>query len=437
MAGSPISWRAQVWLARAALLRDDLAAARQWYTNALERAPRPVPTDLLMQMSGDLGGRGHLAELIDFTAPYYLPETHGLPVGNNLIKANFDLGRLATAERLKTTLARMNEQLNRPDWAQAIAYWDNEIARRRGGVPAAEPESPGLQIGLIRVDGPIWLPVNSPARGIFGNKPAQGPSVTFLGGTAELPPEAIDPEKRTPEQAILADLLARMTRALPLFFAEQTEMLTGAHGRAMVPWATGPASGFVVSGSAWSDTIAVQMLADPANAADYVVTVHLDAEVEPWTAMLAFVRTADGSRIGELEAEFTPADPETGLRQLASEVVELLGAAAGQVGSQATYAVPSGAQFPDYLLRLEQLLAVRCAGMEGVPPSFLLGEQEIVAGELALCHAAPENIAARLVLLETLTVLERTRPGIGAAFREPLETLMTENPLPALNVSFA
>jgi tetratricopeptide (TPR) repeat protein len=446
VAALPASWRAQVWLARAALQRGDLPMARGLYVHALDRAPRPVPAELLMQMSGDLGTGGHLAELIDLTAPYYLPETHGLPVGNNLIKANFDLGRMSSAELLKNTLVRINSQLNRPDWAQTIAFWDAEIARVRGRIAGAAgtQNGGGLQIGMLRVDGPIWMPNGSPAAAIFGAKPSQGPSVTFLGGTAETPGETSDLANRTPVEAQQADLLARMTRALPLFFAEQTELLTGAHGRAMLPWAVGAASGFVVSGAPWSDEMAVQTLgaptAQPSNWADYVVTVHIDAEVEPWTAMLNFVRTLDGARIGELEAEFSPEHPEQGLLPLAVEVVELLSAASGEsaqrTGLAAEYQVPQGDSFAGYLLRLEQLLAVRCAGMPGVPPNFLSGENDILAGEIALCQAEPENIAARLLLLETMTALERAKPGAAAAFREPVEQLMAEHPLSSINVAF-
>ena len=67
---------------------------------ALGRAERPVPTDLLMQMSGDLGNNGYRAEIIRLVEPYFDPAFHGLQVGNNLIKANYDLGQLDTARRI-------------------------------------------------------------------------------------------------------------------------------------------------------------------------------------------------------------------------------------------------------------------------------------------------------------------------------------------------
>src|SRR5205823_4962720 len=61
------------------------------------------------------------------------------------------------------------------------------------------------------------------------------------------------------------------------------------------------------------------------------------------------------------------------------------------------YLMPDTAYLSDYLLRLEQLLAVRCAGMEGVSGRFLHGEREIIDGNLQLCLTFPSNIATRIL----------------------------------------
>ena len=155
----PGSWRAQLWLARAETNAGNLDGAKALYTEALERAPKPVPGDLLMQMTGDLGQHGLLRELLEFSAPHFVPELHGLPVGNNLIKACLDTGNIDPAEMIVRDLARFN----RPDWKGPLDFWAGEIARRRGTDAAAQQ----LQIGMLRVDGPIWLPASSPARGAF------------------------------------------------------------------------------------------------------------------------------------------------------------------------------------------------------------------------------------------------------------------------------
>ncbi len=411
------SWRAQLWLARGELNAQNLGRARELYREAIERAPKPLPPDFLMQMTGDLGAKGALVDLIELSAPHFVPEYHGMPVGNNLIKALVDTGNLEPATQVKAAL----EAQNRPDWKEALGFWDAEIGRRR---VAAAPDAQQLQVGMLRVDGPIWLPAGSPARQAFAPKRADAPKVTFLGGSAEAP-ELAEGEAPNPQ---IGDALGRMTRSLPLFFAEQTEMRTAAAGRAMVPWAVAPVNGFVVSGQRWPDEAALQAVQNPDNASDYVVSVHVDAEVEPWTALLAFVRTSDGSRIGELEREFDPANPAQGLAELADEVVELL-SALGPATPSPAYEVPGPEQFGEYLIRLEQLLAVRCASMENVPAQFLNGETEILEGDLALCYAEPANVPARLLLLATHEALGKLKPEAAQAMTGKIERLSGEHPL--------
>jgi hypothetical protein len=59
-----------------------------------------VPTDALMQISGDVGNRGRLALLLDLCVPKFDLMLHGIQVGNNLIKANLDLRRTREARAI-------------------------------------------------------------------------------------------------------------------------------------------------------------------------------------------------------------------------------------------------------------------------------------------------------------------------------------------------
>jgi hypothetical protein len=336
-------------------------------------------------------------------------------VWNNLMRAHLDLGELDQVDAIRGLLAGFN----RPDWQQALAFWEAEVAKRRGGQQE-------IQIGMLRVDGPVWLPKGSRATPVFGAKAANAVTVTFLGGTAEAPEDG---------GAGVADALGRMTRSLPLYLAEQTGMRTAAAGRAMLPWAVGARGGFVVSGQCWPDATAVQAVSNGENLSDYVVTVHVDAEVEPWTASLAFIRASDGTRIGEIDREFASSSPEEELPRLADEVVELL-SAFGPAQPPREYVVPEGEAFRSYLLRLEQLLAVRCTTMDGIPAQFLTNERDILEGEFALCAAEPENVPSRLLLLETLGALERVRPEVAAEFRDRFMELVRERPILVLNSVF-
>ncbi|MBV8384950.1 MAG: hypothetical protein JOZ63_20355 [Planctomycetaceae bacterium] len=93
------------------------------------------------------------------------------------------------------------------------------------------------------------------------------------------------------------------------------------------------------------------------------------------------------------------------------------------------YEVPAGVNFPTYLLRLEQLLAVRCAGMEGVQPTFLSGEREIIDGNLQLCVAYPESVGIRVLLAQTLLAMQKVRPDVVVEFKEKIMLLQQRCPL--------
>jgi len=74
--------------------------ALAYYRESLARVGETVPAEFLQQMSGDLGIHGRFTELVELTEPHFTPEVHGLQVGNNLIKANIELGHLRRARQI-------------------------------------------------------------------------------------------------------------------------------------------------------------------------------------------------------------------------------------------------------------------------------------------------------------------------------------------------
>ena len=182
LAAIPGSWRARLWVARAALEKQDAAEALRLYDEALDLVPTPVPTDLLMQLSGDLGNHGRLVELLERAAPRFVPAEHGLVVGINLIKANVDLGRLDHARELVDRLYA----LERPDWQQALSYWEAEIATARASSPVAAP-SPVPEITMLRLTGPIWLGLSQSGAELCSPKDEQAVVVTHLDLTGKTP----------------------------------------------------------------------------------------------------------------------------------------------------------------------------------------------------------------------------------------------------------
>ena len=85
-----------------------------------------------------------------------------------------------------------------------------------------------------------------------------------------------------------------------------------------------------------------------------------------------------------------------------------------------------GGYLNDYLLRLEQLLAVRLAASLSPGSSFLHGEREIIDGNLQLCLSYPANVTVRVLLLQTLTYMKKVQPELGEEFRERVEKLERE-----------
>jgi tetratricopeptide (TPR) repeat protein len=420
IAALPGSWRAQLWLARDALTSKRLEEALKLYQECLGRAGKPAPADLLQQISGDLGNAGHLPEILQLVAPHFDPSAHGLMVGNNLIKAHFDLGQLDAARRVLDQLYRQN----RGDWKENLSYWDTEIAKARVGLHEEPKES--LAVGMLSILGPVWLKPESPAAEMFPVKAADAPTVALIGSAAEM----ITNSKRTHHQ--MSDTPGRMSRALPLFLAEQLEFCSNARVQTLVPWLTGEAPAFVFSGVPWEDADAAAYARQTEVKSDYVVILFLKPSSEPWSAELRLVQTIDAKCLGTVTASFPSAQPEAGVPALANQLIALLQehAEVQPLAPPPQYQAPVTAWFGSYLLRLEQLLAVRCASMDDVPSGSLSGEREIVDGNLQLCLEYPQNVGIRILFVQTLLAMKRARPAVVAEYREKVARLQREKPLP-------
>jgi tetratricopeptide (TPR) repeat protein len=420
VAANPKSWRAQLWLARTALQSRDPEKALALYHESLSRAGNPVPADLLAQMSGDLGNAGHLPEILTLAKPHFVADVHGLQVGNNLIKAHLDLGQLDAARSVLDQLYA----LKRLDWKEALSFWDAEIAKARLNIIPADEKAP-FNVAMLTIEGPVWLKPSSPAAELFPAKPHDAPRIGFLGCTAELATNS----KRTQHQ--MSDAPGRMSRALPLFLAEQVEFGSEAQVRTLVPWIAEEVGGFVLSGGAWEDGAAADYARQGEIKSDYVVITHLNTTAEPWSVELRLVRTIDSKCLGTLSTSFPFTQPGEEIPTLARQLLALLGelAEVKSVPPPPLYQVPSVPQFSNYLLRLEQLLAVRCGGMDGVRGGFLSGEREILDGNLQLCAEFPENVGTRILLAQTLLGMKRVRPDILPEFKDKLALLQREKPL--------
>jgi tetratricopeptide (TPR) repeat protein len=423
IAALPNSWRARLWLARDALSRKQLDEACALYNEALAMTPRPVPTDMLQQISGDLGNYAHLPELLRITEPHFDIQSHGLAVGNNLIKANLDLGRFDTVR----ALLESHYSQKRPDWKETLSYWETELTKAQ--LTIADSSSP-VSIAMLQGEGPVWLPDDSPAVELFPAPTGESVRIAFLGSSAETTIKGDKPQHQ------MSDAPGRVSRALPLFLAEQVRFGGSAHVRTLVPWLQGDTPAFVLAGMPWRDEDAAQHARAGSTPADYVVVTHLRAGTEPWQIELCLIRTIDAKRLATANASFQVNQSEQPIRALAIELLSLLTEHADFAAAQPppVYVIPTGGDFPAYLIRLEQLLAVRCSSMPGASASFLTNDRDIVDGNLHLCVAHPSNVIARIVLLQTLLLLKKVRPVVVEEYREKVLLLQKEKPLTGVAV---
>src|SRR5439155_2560091 len=111
-----------------------------------------------------------------------------------------------------------------------------------------------------------------------------------------------------------------------------------------------------------------------------------------------------------MKAAFPSDQPSVGMERLAHELLPLLERHADVTltSKPERYSIPCNTDFPFYLLRLEQLLAVRCGGMDGVHKEFLSGEREIIDGNIHLClNNAKNATTTRILLLQTVKAMKR------------------------------
>jgi tetratricopeptide (TPR) repeat protein len=419
VAAIPRSWRAQLWLARDALQSKDLAAAQTLYTEALARAERPVPPDLLMQMIGDLGNNGYLAEIIRLVEPCFDPAFHGLRVGNNLINANYDLGRMEAARSILNQLYAQK----RHDWQQTLGYWDTELAKAHIA-QRAEAVAEQLSASLMSIEGPLWTHGGSPFAALLPAKRANARGIAVFGSTALL---AKAPDKPA---AQLSDAPGRLSRSIPLILAERIHLTTDAAGFALIPWVQN--EGFALLGRPYKDQDLCDLASKGGKAPDFVVGVTVDATQSRWKLLLRLVRRNDGLCIAEAKVEAASEDPGPAVERLAEKMVRLLTQHAGirTISAPTWYQIPTGQDSSVYLLRLEQQLAVTCMHLDFLEGGGLYGEHEILDGILQLCVRQPTNQIVRMIFAQTLRQMQKVRPEILSEYKEKIDLLQCDHPLP-------
>jgi hypothetical protein len=130
-----------------------------------------------------------------------------------------------------------------------------------------------------------------------------------------------------------------------------------------------------------------------------------------------------------LRSFFTFAAPGDAIRQCARQLLALLAErlSAEPEAPSPLYQLPNSACFTSYLLRLEQLLGLRCSARDRVRGAG--GERKVIETSFQVCRACPENVPLRIVLVHTLLAAKTIKPAILQEYSERIMLLQKEFPL--------
>jgi hypothetical protein len=141
---------------------------------------------------------------------------------------------------------------------------------------------------------------------------------------------------------------------------------------------------------------------------------------------MKLIRCSDGKVLFKHEAFATLDRTDILGVELAIELQRALEKHAGTPGHlQSAYMPPAPPQLAHYMLRLEQLLAVRCARS----PDALHGIREIVEGAMHLCLDLPKSVTLRALLADIVARVRNIRPDVADEFAERMRLLQEEHPL--------
>jgi tetratricopeptide (TPR) repeat protein len=417
----PNSWRVRLFLARDALAGGRLQDALGFYKEALSIVGDPPSADALMSITGDLGSHGHVQEALAIGTEHFSVKDHGLSVGNNLIKANFDLNQFDAAQRIVDLLYAQE----RPDYKDTLDYWAAEIskariAKKNEALDIAEP----IAVAMIFVSRPLWLPDTLPVNRLFPAPVRSGPTIAILGSTASFQGES-------PTVALgLTTVPGMLSRAFPMFLEQELFFRTPLSAQTLIPWVTEGSQGYMLGQRPWTDAHSAEVASRKDVDAEWIVIVHLHAKSDPWTMDFRLVRTAraicEYAGSATLKLDDPVLDPQSLVSGILSAIREKTDAKELPIPSP--YDVPRGKGFYPYLMSLEGLLTLKTAKRAGGIES-LHSPRDIIDRVLGLAVDCPSNIAARLLLIQTARAMKEIAPTIVSEYESRLERLERECPL--------
>lgn len=378
--------------ARAKLGAKDLPGAMAIYEQVLAAAgARP---DILVTISGDLGANGHLTELIELVAPRYDAQKHGPATGLNLLQAFLVTRNIESAQHLLDILF----SLQRPELEDRLFGFSNALADLMAGSEEAVAAAGGstgeapqeVKVALASISKPIWFyGLETAAPQLLPQKEGKLRRVAFaqcsLPGIKNLEELAAQPE----------DAMGRLTRGLPLWFAE-----TFTFGAGYVPIAaigTSSQHKYAVFGAEWTADNIRQLIESSKETIDYVVTGALKNRNDDFELVMKIWEVKKFRELKQFSARWTPSTADDALRAFHEQVRLYMEWTALPAGNGLAYTAP-----------VSPLAHVQALGAS---LTLFLGEKGVLAPEqmnpvAADFLPAAQDVCGQLTLLTGLQRLQ-------------------------------
>lgn len=401
----------QLLAARERLEANDLAGAVAIYEEVLATAGDRA--DILVTISADLGVTGHVRQIIELVAPRYDVERHGAAVGINVLQAYLVERDADSAQHVLDLLLT----LNRPDLEDRLYGFSNAIAELlHAGEKEANPPTGGAapaaveatQVNLVSISKPIWFYGLEPlAEQILPPKGARVRRIAFAQLALPGVPDAMEAAKR-PE-----DELGRLTRALPLWFAE-TFYFSPHYAPIAAVGLLG--SHYALFGAEWTKENLRQLIATTKEGLDYIFTGALSRKDDTTEVILRVWEVKKLRERKQFTARWTAATADAELANLHEQVRLFMEWSAEK--TPLPYAAPASPQI--WLETLGASLSLFLAEKN------LLPKEQLAPTEAVLARAAAAAATGETASLGFLTLRNRAE-RLSLASR--LEAALAGSPL--------
>ncbi len=409
------AWRPQLWLARESLDKGEKDVAISFYEEVF-RLSKNLDSQVLQQISGDLGLKGHIEEIITVVEPHFNIEQHGFSVGNNLIKAFIELKRYQDAKSLVEALFAQK----RPDWKEGLSYWESELDKLIQDYGPVEDKKPP-KLALMPIEKPTWLHKLNSADDILPQKIEKPFTILTTSASCSIN-ENHDQviKQKTNEEGSLC-------RGVPLSLCDKLNLETSGQAIMLVPVVeVVENASFAFFEERYDEDWAAQLAEQ--TPCDLIILPHLYAESSPWKIEFRIFESTSSSPVKTITIEFNPDQPSLALKELVDEAclyitekcsIELASPLGGV--SQVTPKL-----FAHYVDANESCLALSLACNVEDGSSTLYGERNIFDKLLTLALEEQNSDIYKLMFISAMAKNKAYHSSIYQEYENKLKKLLEE-----------